>query len=169
MKLPSVLVCLLAVGACASPGLDANSTALVAVAAARRVISPVDDSMAGPSSWGVDAHADSVPRTDEVVTRARALLHARPATAADSTRRHLTILAARRLGSTLELRIDVATTQRCGPTRATHFGYSGEYVVRAHTAGAEWDIDSLRPLIYGDPSVCVTRPGESGLPPPHER
>jgi hypothetical protein len=164
MKLSAGLVCLLAVSACRSPALDANATAVTAVAAARRVSSPRDDSLAGPSSWDVDAHADSVPRADEVVRQARALLHARPATNADSARRHLTILAARRVGSALELRVDVATVQRCGPTWATRFGYSGEYIVQAHLLGVTWTIDSLRPLIYGDPSPCLTWPGETGPP-----
>jgi len=164
MRPSSGLVCLLVAGACRSPAVNADAAAVVAVAAARRVISPKDDSIAGPSSWGVDARVDSVPGAEDVVSRARVLLHARAATTADSARLQLTILTAHRLGSTLELRVDVATIQRCGPTWATRFGYSGEYLVRAHSAGAGWTIDSLRPLIYGDPSVCLTSPGEARPP-----
>ena len=144
---------------------DAVDVARVGVLAVEKA----DGSVAAESVWGswvVRVLGDSVPHADAVAESLRAYLHVRPARDSDSIRHTLTVYSVRGTGNALRLRFDVARTQRCGPTWASWFGFSGEYLAAATRTTGDWQIDSVRPLIYGDPGICSSF---ISRPPPNER
>ena len=149
---------------CSNAVSDADAAADAAVTAALRSVTPDQGSPSRTSeSWSVVV-ADSVADASDVAARIRQLLHVRPASPSDSIRRSLDVESMRRSSGSIELTIDVSTMVRCGPTWASRFAYSGEYVVHAHAKGARMILDSLRPVIFGDPSVCQTSPSGPAHP-----
>jgi hypothetical protein len=146
------------------PAPDPVDVAKAAVLAVEKATGPIAaDSPRG--SWTVTVAGDSVEQAPVVAESLRVYLHVRGAKDADSIRHSLTLYSARANANTLQLRFDVATTQRCGLTWAAWFGFSGEYLAIATHRTGGWQVDSVRPLIYGDPSVCsslLVRPPPNG-------
>jgi hypothetical protein len=147
------------------PTPDPASTARVVLLAVKRAEGlTAADSASG--SWTVNVAADSVDQAAVVAESLRAYLHVRSPADADSSRQSLTVHSVRATGNTLQLHYEVSIIHRCGPTWAAQYGFSGEYLATARRRAGEWQIDSVRPVIFGDPGVC------SSLlvrPPPKER
>ncbi len=132
---------------------SADTSAVVSVAeqAARRLASAGE-----PAVWSVRVVGDSVHDPVAVADSLRARLHVRPRVDRDSLSHEIMLLAAHATGTDLTLHLVVATLERCGPTWADTFGYSERALVHARRSDGSWQIDSIRPLIYGDPGVCTS-------------
>lgn len=143
-----LLLPLIAGFACRSAA-DVPTLAALTSEAAHRTVSAVR-----PAPWLVRVLPDSVPRAEAFAEALRAQLRIRAQDERDSLRYDLTVFGIAQSKKALQIRIEVATTQRCGPTWQSSFGYFGEYMVHASRRANTWQLDSIHPLAYGDPGVC---------------
>jgi|GEM_PF-5080606 len=152
----------LGVSGCNSAVPDAISVARVATEAALTVESGAPSGK-GFVAWQVRV-ADSVPHAREIALAAARRLKARASVPADSFHQTLDIASARYDGATIELVISVSRLERCGPTWASTFGFSGEYRVRGHISAERPILESATPLMFGDPGVCTDQHGKYSPP-----